>query len=1801
MFLINFLNMDKTIKGYIYHAISYETPYNDTINDNDETVNCVDIFYVNIDDKLNSITNDIERNKYIVNNCLSCLRIYNFFVSFYIVKLPGMNSSEFKSFILSNTKYIKDVEIKFKTTFRNKPFIESSFFNFNKPTLYAKIKAKSSTILKKCHTKLKTAIKSHYDKIKNKEIELNNWDKLFYDNTESPFRNDMTTLLASNVRYYLSTKYNIPCAGGFIFSYDDKQVRTFDSFPINEYPGHKFMSIFNRDNDKEYKTLFIDMNKQNKIFHQIKHDDNINGQQYLTLMSYDIETYESNLRKLEESEKIIMCIGIGLFNITNDKPFMRYCLSIKDFTDEDIKSLGHKYIEQDNEQAKQNDNDNKQQQTTTKRYKNKIVSNEYTDLYNKPMVQDRTQDDNDIINNNDFTNYIICDNEKDMLKMFIKLIGMYRPTFITGFNNYGFDDRRIYDRMKYYNIHNINNSILQYYDLSYMSNKNKKINIPKQFDITPDKFSIKIDGEMYNDNITWIGETKSFIVDVYKIMLASNAKLYTQQGRGNLDTMLTVNNINNPFNNKPLQKSGLSYNQMWYNWDNNKNIYDIMLYCCQDAWICGTLLIKSCQLIDKIEMSTLSATTISDSIYKAVTWRVKHLIEQYAYNNNFAVTDSIINTTDKNKQHISRADNHTLGNKRFDTRQIVGGEVKNVISGKTNYVIALDFSAMYPSQKEGSNIDTSSIIPDDIINDPVKYGLNKYHDDINIYDMYKQRKIVYLENKHNDKFIVEQFQSVFKNNIDEIKKTLEAMEVDKSNKSINKQSLINNLKKLQPNNYKDLTDNIYKYDLLTNDIIKDIPPTETKYLFAVQSPRDENNIISTHYSLKEIMLSDLRALRSKVKKQMEAATNPIDRSRYNSKQLAIKVMCNSEYGASNSSYFPYYDPLIGGATTAASRCLINFLTNLIQANKLYVNEQFMKENEKYIKHLQEYDVLTWKQTKITDNKQFVNNCRRFALRQMFDEYYNIIESNIYELTIKPSMVVYQDTDSNYYTNDYIKSLFSPIDNDRQKHLNTYYNFVINNYNYCLQFDNFDDYYKWIISRDNNYEDPTMINLKMNLLLSHNNLVGNFIKYAIYRKPVTVAFEGAFTIVRYFNVKKKYYGHVWNDRMSYTLPTEYYNENILSQNYNIQIGKSCFPMLNGDYINIDEHKLLSTETDKLAYIKKQNIKLTGVDLARRDQYKFININHIRLIQQDLHFLKYDNNNNWVNISNVNIYDIVINLLNKFKQQFIDIDNIINNMKNNIDGDYDISKFYSLNDYTKDVSFKYTKANFLVCKTRTYINTDKKYEYERYVINDLNERTDDGLYKSECKAYSTTDGTLILTLLRDNDGNYKYIYSKEYGHIESNISPEYNALFYLSKVDNEDKNKDEYYIDYDCVNWDKKGKTMITIGNRLYKTLQNIKDETHTRLTDKTFSDNFPSGFSRKQYVIYLTEATKADRLKGVKTETVKNSDKAYLVEELRNKYQQKLTIEEYNKLLYHNNINYEQFIDLLIINDLDHIHYMEAFINAISLYLIEYAKDILPTKDYNTIKHLIPNGMIDNEDDNDNEDDDDNKKNNNKSIMDIKKLISWKLLTTIYPDRIRAKPRIKKIKQINEKLYINDLTPDQYKQILLSNDENIINNWNNKHVNIPEKFIYIVEDSELEELKEYETEYNKKYKNIINHIYKRYCDIKSFVPWRTVINHVNLILIPIVNYYTKLNYKINSLKTLEEYYNNDIIPDIEIYKLTANYIDINFFRKLYNKTISKDEHKKIIDDEYNKLNKSMKQYNELIIMLSNIKIIIDLRR
>ena len=351
------------------------------------------------------------------------------------------------------------------------------------------------------------------------------------------------------------------------------------------------------------------------------------------------------------------------------------------------------------------------------------------------------------------TNYIICSSEKDLLRLYIDIIRHFQPQIITGFNTFGFDDNYVYQRMIIHDLEQQYLNAFSVYDTTEMFPDNRIPQWYKPFQPVFKQFDLKIDGEARHDNTT-IRATSIQNVDVYKLMLKEDPKRFTQYGRGNLDTMLEVYYVTNPFNNEPLKKTGMKINDMFNYWNTNENIYSIALYCAQDAWITGTLLIKRNKLTDLIEMAGISNTTFSDSLYRADGIRVANAILGYAYNEHFALMDTsyehrIRSTKAADKKSgapINRpVQEHTiLGHKTYDTRTIVGGAVKNIHAGRQKMICALDYSAMYPSGKEGSNIDSASKVDEDIIKHPEQYGL-KVVKKLDINDIYGNREIYYVK------------------------------------------------------------------------------------------------------------------------------------------------------------------------------------------------------------------------------------------------------------------------------------------------------------------------------------------------------------------------------------------------------------------------------------------------------------------------------------------------------------------------------------------------------------------------------------------------------------------------------------------------------------------------------------------------------------------------------------------------------------------------------------------------------------------------------------------------------------------------------------------------------------------------------------------------------------------------------------------------------------------------------------------------------------------------------------------------
>ena len=293
----------------------------------------------------------------------------------------------------------------------------------------------------------------------------------------------------------------------------------------------------------------------------------------------------------------------------------------------------------------------------------------------------------------------------------------------------------------------------------------------------------------------------------------------------------------------------------------------------------------------------------------------------------------------------------------------------------------------------------------------------------------------------------------------------------------------------------------------------------------------------------------------------------------------------------------------------------------------------------------------------------------------------------------------------------------------------------------------------------------------------------------------------------------------------------------------------------------------------------------------------------------------------------------------------------------------------------------------------------------------------------------------------------------------------------------------------------------------------------------------------------------------------------MIKELHRKYRSKLTKDQYNKLTYHNKIDYDKFIDLQIINDLDHVHYMEAFCSAISLYLIEYANQICDVKDLSKIER------------GDDAEDDEKK----RSIIDLKKNITWNLLITIYPERSKKlKPVITQFKKTKgSQFQSTKISKEEYKRLLLEEDKDVIKEYNDRLNN--NNKIFIISDDILSKLKMYERIYYDEqaihWREIINNFYKNMCDVEEDIQFKTIAERCNIIINGLYNQSNKNKERLDTLMFLNSLkeINEETIKFIPTGKARQYYIK-------YYKDIDKvsDEAKKQITLQKNKEIKTLKE-------------------
>ena len=667
-----------------------------------------------------------------------CLRIFNVQLSFMIARLPGLERIDQFTRLVSTYAGNLHVEIRRDLT-------DANYFSFGRNREYLEIFSQSPFDLKKVLDNINKDVKEYYRDLKTKlekdKEALTGYELLFYKNTETPFRYTSTTTNFNNTIYNLSTKYGIPLVGGarlntahlttdFPQQFMPVALKPENISGLNAQLSSKTLEMINKRELDEYAAKIeafntLDPEAQKIEIHRrmitntpviVPHtyvsgiptnwtcrtvngnitaslirDDKVDFKNNMTMLSYDIETYNAD-DSMDPTHQgnYIFAIGVGMFNLTDQHPYARYCIISKDFDERNPKSpLDGRPIKL---------------AQTRKQYGclAYVSSPEYSD----PDEPDER----------DFTTYLVAKDEKHLLFAFVDLIRDKQPQIINGFNSFAFDDPYVWERLRLYGITDGFRSCFTYYDLDEMHNQKWFRSFEPQFK----EFELKIDGEQRKDNKS-MRSPLILTVDVRKLMLKEDPKRFTAYGRGNLDTMLEVYKVTNPFTSQPLSKTGLTYKQMFAKWDASKDIYEIALYCCQDAWICGTLLVKRAKIADLIELGGVSNTSFSDSIYRADGQRVANAILGYAYKENFAIMDTPFAERGEVKKH--NPNTVQLGGKQFDYRTILGGAVRCVHAGRHVFITAADYASAYPAGKEGNNIDSSARVDNEVIQHPERFGL----------------------------------------------------------------------------------------------------------------------------------------------------------------------------------------------------------------------------------------------------------------------------------------------------------------------------------------------------------------------------------------------------------------------------------------------------------------------------------------------------------------------------------------------------------------------------------------------------------------------------------------------------------------------------------------------------------------------------------------------------------------------------------------------------------------------------------------------------------------------------------------------------------------------------------------------------------------------------------------------------------------------------------------------------------------------------------------------------------------------
>lgn len=520
----------------------------------------------------------------------------------------------------------------------------------------------------------------------------------------------------------------------------------------------------------------------------------------------------------------------------------------------------------------------------------------------------------------------------------------------------------------------------------------------------------------------------------------------------------------------------------------------------------------------------------------------------------------------------------------------------------------------------------------------------------------------------------------------------------------------------------------------------DTKTTEHVRGYYLQSPKDKATNPIEHYSLQEIMLAVLQDERNKNKKLMGAAFKSGDADsgkRFNAMQLALKVNMNSTYGASGNANFAHYDPDIAATITWCSRQCIGQLTEALECDYAYVDKEFLEDD--YIKkQLAVIEKLDLVKIRKATAEELATMPRRRALRRLYTDSYEVDKTKeIYRIDKVRCEVVYQDTDSNYFECPAVQKYYLG----------------------CWAHD------KSLSDEEHDklfHASPDLIYQMMCTMVNLDNFLCQLTVKIIDRNPIGLGFEGSFIVCRFTNRKKKYDGvkaadddgnvygpdlMIYDEKHKKVKDLRAYDENgelILDYDKYWHPKETCLPMSDGTFVQLYNDKLIHERVNYLDYIQSFGVKVTGMDLTRRDQYKFINYYHVLILRHDLRICgRNKETGEWYGISlRTKISTVIEKVIRSFKKtynQFIKIARFET---------ADLPKAdFQIEDFSKNAPNKDTKNEcyHMIARYREEIDEiDKRIEE----ADDENEKTGLKAQRDRIEGYIPYVGSRIFYVVLGN---------------------------------------------------------------------------------------------------------------------------------------------------------------------------------------------------------------------------------------------------------------------------------------------------------------------------------------------------------------------------------------------------------------------------------------------------------------------